>query len=67
MGQIFSCWPYATSQRPEALDNSLRIRKLSRESLYRTLSRKGNPRFSTLEAVLESVGLKLAVEVKPLA
>ena len=40
--------------------------QLSRESLYRTLSRKGNPRFSTLEAVLESVGLKLAVEVKPL-
>jgi probable addiction module antidote protein len=38
--------------------------QLSRESLYRTLSRKGNPRFSTLEAVLESVGLKLAVEVK---
>ncbi|MXX10709.1 MAG: putative addiction module antidote protein [Nitrospira sp. SB0677_bin_15] len=41
--------------------------QLSRESLYRTLSRKGNPRFSTLETVLESVGLKLAVEVKPLA
>lgn len=41
--------------------------QLSRESLYRTLSRKGNPRFSTLEAVLKSVGLKLAVEVKPLA
>ena len=38
--------------------------KLSRESLYRTLSRKGNPRFSTLEAVLESLGLKLAVEVR---
>ncbi len=38
--------------------------QLSRESLYRTLSRKGNPRFSTLEAVLESVGLKLTVEVK---
>ena len=38
---------------------------LSRESLYRTLSRKGNPRFSTLEAVLESVGLKLTVQAKP--
>ncbi len=36
---------------------------LSRESLYRTLSRKGNPRFSTLEAVLESLGLRLSVEV----
>lgn len=38
--------------------------QLSRESLYRTLSRKGNPRFSTLGAVLESVGLKLSVEVR---
>lgn len=38
--------------------------RLSRESLYRTLSRKGNPRFSTLEAVLESLGLKLTVQVK---
>ena len=38
---------------------------LSRESLYRTLSRKGNPRFSTLEAVLESVGLKLTIQAKP--
>ena len=38
--------------------------RLSRESLYRTLSRRGNPRFSTLEAVLESLGLKLSVEVR---
>ena len=38
--------------------------QLSRESLYRTLSRKGNPRFSTLEAVLESLGLTLSVEVR---
>ena len=37
--------------------------QLSRESLYRTLSRRGNPRFSTLEA-LESLGLKLSVEVR---
>ena len=37
---------------------------LSRESLYRTLA-QGNPRFSTLEAVLESVGLKLTIQAKP--
>ena len=41
--------------------------QLSRESLYRTLSRKSNPRFSTLEAVLKSLGLKLSVTVKPAA
>lgn len=38
---------------------------LSRESLYRTLSRKGNPRLSTLAAVLKRLGLKLRVTVKP--
>jgi probable addiction module antidote protein len=35
---------------------------LPRESLYRALSSKGNPRFSTLHAVLRAAGLKIAVE-----
>lgn len=34
---------------------------LSRESLYRTLSATGNPRLSTLVAVLRVNGLKLSV------
>ena len=34
-----------------------------RESLYRALSSTGNPRFSTLHAVLRAAGLKMAVEV----
>ena len=33
-----------------------------RESLYRALSASGNPRFSTLYAVLKAAGLKMAVE-----
>ena len=33
-----------------------------RESLYRALSSNGNPRFSTLHAILKAAGLKLAVE-----
>jgi len=33
-----------------------------RESLYRALSPGGNPRFSTLHAILKAAGLKLAVE-----
>ena len=33
-----------------------------RESLYRALSPGGNPRFSTLYAILRAAGLKLAVE-----
>lgn len=34
-----------------------------RESLYRALSSSGNPRFSTLHAVLKAAGLKMAVEI----
>ena len=34
---------------------------LSRESLYRSLSAAGNPRLSTLVAVLKVAGLKLSV------
>ena len=33
-----------------------------RESLYRALSASGNPRFSTLHAILKAAGLKFAVE-----
>jgi probable addiction module antidote protein len=33
-----------------------------RESLYRALSSGGNPRFSTLHAILKAAGFKMAVE-----
>ncbi len=33
--------------------------KLNRESLYRLVSRKGNPRLTSLNAVLTALGLKL--------
>ncbi|MGH9756290.1 MAG: addiction module antidote protein [Candidatus Acidiferrales bacterium] len=35
---------------------------IERESLYRALSRRGNPRLSTLFAVTKAVGLRLTVE-----
>jgi len=35
---------------------------VSRETLYRTLSPKGNPTLKTLIAVLKTVGLRLSVE-----
>ena len=35
---------------------------IERESLYRALSQKGNPRLSTLIAVTKVIGLKLTVE-----
>lgn len=35
---------------------------VKRESLYRALSTRGNPRLSTLTAVTKALGLKLTVE-----
>lgn len=35
---------------------------LSRESLYRTLSKNGNPKISTLIAIMKSLGLHLSVK-----
>jgi len=35
---------------------------IERESLYRALSEKGNPRLSTLMAVTKVIGLRLTVE-----
>ena len=34
---------------------------VSRESLYRTLSRKGNPKVETMTTLLRALGLKLTV------
>ena len=39
--------------------------QLGRESLYKALSETGNPRLSTLAALLRVIGLRLAVEVQP--
>src|SRR5271156_1023011 len=36
---------------------------IERESLYKALSARGNPRLSTLVAVTKAVGLKLTVEI----
>jgi DNA-binding phage protein len=35
---------------------------LSRETLYRTLSERGNPRLDTLAAILAAFGLHLSVQ-----
>jgi len=35
---------------------------LNRENMYRILSEKGNPQLSSLKALLDSLGLRLAVE-----
>ena len=35
--------------------------KIQRESLYKALSNRGNPRLTTLQGVLKAVGLRLSV------
>jgi probable addiction module antidote protein len=35
---------------------------VSRESLYRTLSRRGNPKIETIMQLLRALGLRLAIE-----
>lgn len=38
--------------------------KLGRESLYKAVSKKGNPKLSTLASILEAMGLKISIEPK---
>lgn len=38
--------------------------RLNRENLYRMLSTTGNPQLSSLNTLLNSIGLRLAVEVQ---
>src|SRR5437588_12015416 len=55
----------ALRQLAEARGGIAKVAKaagIERESLYRALSPRGNPRLSTLVAVTRAVGLKLTVE-----
>jgi probable addiction module antidote protein len=38
--------------------------KIQRESLYKALSNRGNPRLDTLQGILKSLGLRIAVMPK---
>jgi len=38
--------------------------ELGRESMYKTLSENGNPKFITLQAILRSIGLRFSVAVE---
>jgi|ERR1700734_4216315 probable addiction module antidote protein len=48
--------------RARGIAKVARAARVERESLYRALSKRGNPRLSTLAAVTKAVGLKLTVE-----
>lgn len=38
--------------------------RLNRENLYKMLSKRGNPEIESLYAILNSLGLKLSIEMK---
>jgi len=46
------------------IGNIAKEAKVNRENLYRTLSKEGNPRLSTLGAVLDVLGMDLLVRPK---
>jgi probable addiction module antidote protein len=41
--------------------------KLNRENLYAMLSERGNPVLSSLHVILDALGMRLSVELKPAA
>jgi probable addiction module antidote protein len=41
------------------MTRTAKITDLNRENLYRSLSKKGNPKFSNLSAILQAVGITL--------
>jgi len=49
--------------RAKSMSKIARESGVTRESLYRSLSRKGKPEFSTIVSVLRSLGLGLSVRV----
>lgn len=52
--------------RARGMARVAREARLNRESLYKMLSAAGNPQLASLNALLRSVGLRIAVEVENL-
>jgi probable addiction module antidote protein len=53
-----------TVARARGMTQVARDAGVSRESLYRALSEKGNPEFGTILRVIEALGLRLSAGVK---
>ena len=58
---------HVAAARLGSMTNLARETDLARESLYRSLSRKGNPRLDTLTKILHASGLRLSVAPDPAA
>lgn len=50
--------------KAKGIRNISKMTGLNRESLYKMLTRNGNPEIKSLYAVLDALGLKLSVELK---
>lgn len=48
----------------QGVTNVARKADLNRENLYRMLSDRGNPRFTSLKALLDALGFELCVKTK---
>ena len=51
-----------TVAEAQGMSKVARAAGVPRESLYRALSKGGNPRFSTLQAILKAAGFRMAVQ-----
>ena len=63
--QDFDCFLLAIKDVVKAQSSMIKLSqktRLGRQSLYKTLSQKGNPRLSTLFMILETIGLRLSVK-----
>ncbi|RUU56472.1 addiction module antidote protein [Mesorhizobium sp. M2C.T.Ca.TU.002.02.1.1] len=57
----FLCKALGDVARSRGMTEIAKKTGMSRESLYKALSEKGNPSLSTVAAVLEAMGLRLSV------
>jgi len=51
-------------QAQDGFGKTAAVAGINRESLYRTLSDKGNPRFNVLSSVLDALGFRIKVELR---
>lgn len=52
---------HVTDAQLGGIGNLSKTTKLNRETLYKTLSKDGNPRFDTLNKILHALGLRMSI------
>jgi probable addiction module antidote protein len=62
-GEAFLVALRDVTEAQEGMTQLANAAKVNRENLYRMLSEDGNPRLSSLGAILEALGLRLSVEL----